>query len=234
MAGRKFKRPPWVALPLALFIATLICALFGFIWDVSLHIGKGRDPGPLANPAHYFILLDTFDAVDRATASALTTEGVPQAPPHPSTPRVPDKRTDPRLVKEWWDSLSPEERQWLADDEPGRIGNLNGIPVAIRDYANRKATRQDLERVRRAAGSADVSAEVVLTDPGRYGLIQSDVTRYAMPKASRAASNSTVRRTPTNVPKNPVLRRGRSPGLVPSRISKPQLVCKSARWIRRV
>ena len=78
----------------------------------------------VAEAAHYFILLDTFDAVDRATASALTTEGVRQAPPHPSTPRVPDKRTDPRLVKEWWDSLSPEERQWLADDEPGRIGNL--------------------------------------------------------------------------------------------------------------
>ena len=59
-AGRKFKRPPWVALPMALFIATMICALFGFIWDVSLHIGKGRDPGPLANPAHYFILFGLF------------------------------------------------------------------------------------------------------------------------------------------------------------------------------
>jgi hypothetical protein len=59
-AGHKFKRPPWVALPMALFIATLICALFGFIWDVSLHIGKGRDPGPLANPAHYFILFGLF------------------------------------------------------------------------------------------------------------------------------------------------------------------------------
>ena len=47
-------------MPLALFIATLICALFGFIWDVSLHIGKGRDPGPLANPAHYFILIGLF------------------------------------------------------------------------------------------------------------------------------------------------------------------------------
>jgi hypothetical protein len=34
--------------------------LFGFIWDVSLHIGKGRDPGPLANPAHYFILFGLF------------------------------------------------------------------------------------------------------------------------------------------------------------------------------
>ncbi|GAC1410055.1 MAG: hypothetical protein NVSMB60_31710 [Mycobacterium sp.] len=58
--ARKFKRPPWVALPMALFIATLICALFGFIWDVSLHIGNGRDPGPLANPAHYFILFGLF------------------------------------------------------------------------------------------------------------------------------------------------------------------------------
>ena len=59
-AGRKFHRPPWVALPIALFITTIITALFGFIWDVSLHIGKGRDPGPLANPAHYFILFGLF------------------------------------------------------------------------------------------------------------------------------------------------------------------------------
>jgi hypothetical protein len=57
---RKFKRPAWVALPIALFITTIISALFGFIWDVSLHIGKGRDPGPLANPAHYFILFGLF------------------------------------------------------------------------------------------------------------------------------------------------------------------------------
>jgi hypothetical protein len=59
-SARKFKRPPWVALPMALFITTLICALFGFIWDVSLHIGNGRDSGPLANPAHYFILFGLF------------------------------------------------------------------------------------------------------------------------------------------------------------------------------
>jgi hypothetical protein len=59
-AGRKFHRPPWVALPVMLFTSTIICALFGFIWDVSLHIGKGRDSGPLANPAHYFILFGLF------------------------------------------------------------------------------------------------------------------------------------------------------------------------------
>ena len=58
--GRKFRRPPWVALQVFLFTATIICALFGFIWDVSLHIGNGRDSGPLANPAHYFILVGLF------------------------------------------------------------------------------------------------------------------------------------------------------------------------------
>ena len=58
--GAKFKRPPWVALQVFLFTATIIAALFGFIWDVSLHIGNGRDPGPLANPAHYFILFGLF------------------------------------------------------------------------------------------------------------------------------------------------------------------------------
>lgn len=59
-SGRRFKRPPWVALPIAMFIGSIICALFGFIWDVSLHIGNGRDDGALANPAHYFILIGLF------------------------------------------------------------------------------------------------------------------------------------------------------------------------------
>ncbi|MFE9324420.1 hypothetical protein ACIHDR_10365 [Nocardia sp. NPDC052278] len=58
--GGLINRPGWVALPLALFIATILTALFGFIWDVSLHIGKGRDEGPLANPAHYFIMIGLF------------------------------------------------------------------------------------------------------------------------------------------------------------------------------
>ena len=42
------------------FTTSIICALFGFIWDVSWHIGNGRDPGPLANPAHYFIIIGLF------------------------------------------------------------------------------------------------------------------------------------------------------------------------------
>ncbi|MBV9350648.1 MAG: hypothetical protein JOZ23_03810, partial [Mycobacterium sp.] len=56
----KFGRPAWVALPVPVFTTSIICALFGFIWDVSWHIGNGRDPGPLANPAHYFIIIGLF------------------------------------------------------------------------------------------------------------------------------------------------------------------------------
>lgn len=58
--GRAFDQPGWVALPLTIFLATILTALLGFIWDVSLHIGDGRDEGPLANPAHYFILAGLF------------------------------------------------------------------------------------------------------------------------------------------------------------------------------
>ncbi|MBJ8347668.1 hypothetical protein [Antrihabitans sp. YC2-6] len=59
-AGRISNRPGWAALPLALFLTTILTAFLGFIWDVSLHIGNGRDSGPLANPAHYFILVGLF------------------------------------------------------------------------------------------------------------------------------------------------------------------------------
>jgi hypothetical protein len=31
--------------------------VFGMYWDISIHIDDGRDPGPLANPAHWFILI---------------------------------------------------------------------------------------------------------------------------------------------------------------------------------
>ena len=48
--------PVWGALPLQLLRLSLLVALFGMYWDISLHIDRGRDAGPLANPAHWFIL----------------------------------------------------------------------------------------------------------------------------------------------------------------------------------
>src|SRR6266540_1280310 len=52
--------PGWAALPSALCAVSLLVALLGMYWDISLHIDVGRDPGPLANPAHYLILAGLF------------------------------------------------------------------------------------------------------------------------------------------------------------------------------
>ena len=52
--------PAWAAIPAATITGALVIALFGMLWDISLHIADGRDEGPLANPAHYFILVGLF------------------------------------------------------------------------------------------------------------------------------------------------------------------------------
>src|ERR687893_844015 len=52
--------PAWVALPTVLTTVSLLTALLGMLWDIALHIGIGRDEGPLANPAHYLILFGLF------------------------------------------------------------------------------------------------------------------------------------------------------------------------------
>src|SRR3954463_16017107 len=60
LAERVTKLPGWAALPGTVLAVTLLIAVFGMYWDISLHIDQGRDPGPLANPAHYFILVGLF------------------------------------------------------------------------------------------------------------------------------------------------------------------------------
>jgi hypothetical protein len=57
---RQWGVPAWVALAGEIASASLIVALLGMYWDISLHIDQGRDPGPLANPAHYLILFGLF------------------------------------------------------------------------------------------------------------------------------------------------------------------------------
>jgi hypothetical protein len=52
--------PGWASLPSVVGTGSLLVALLGMYWDISLHIDDGRDPGPLANPAHYLILVGLF------------------------------------------------------------------------------------------------------------------------------------------------------------------------------
>jgi hypothetical protein len=58
--------PGWVAIPAATVGGALLLAVFGMYWDISYHLDDGRDPGPLANPAHYAILLGLFGVLAAA------------------------------------------------------------------------------------------------------------------------------------------------------------------------
>ena len=60
LAARDTGFEPWAALPSLIAAGSLLVALVGMYWDISLHIDHGRDAGPLANPAHYLILAGLF------------------------------------------------------------------------------------------------------------------------------------------------------------------------------
>ena len=89
---RKTGMPGWVAFPSAVATISLLTALFGMYWDISLHIDNGRDPGPLANPAHYFILLGLFGIFSAGFFSMV----LPKE--RPSTVAI-------RLGRDWWAPL---------------------------------------------------------------------------------------------------------------------------------
>ncbi len=76
--------PGWAALPSGIATVSLITAVFGMYWDISLHIDVGRDPGPLANPAHYFILAGLFGIF----AAGFTAMVLPTKRPGPTAVRV--------------------------------------------------------------------------------------------------------------------------------------------------
>ena len=59
-AERSSGIPGWASLPLFFVAGALLIAVLGMYWDISIHIDEGRDEGPLANTAHYFILIGLF------------------------------------------------------------------------------------------------------------------------------------------------------------------------------
>jgi hypothetical protein len=82
----------WSSLPGAFLGISLLTAVFGMYWDISLHIDNGRDPGPLANPAHYFILVGLFGVLAAGVLSIALTEDKPS-------------KSAIRLPNGWWAPL---------------------------------------------------------------------------------------------------------------------------------
>jgi hypothetical protein len=78
--GRGMHVPGWVALPTALATTSLLVALLGMYWDIALHIGEGRDEGPLANPAHFLILFGLFGLFAAGVTAMALPRGVRPGP----------------------------------------------------------------------------------------------------------------------------------------------------------
>jgi hypothetical protein len=92
-AERETGTAGWSSLPGAMLGIALLTAVFGMYWDISLHIDNGRDPGPLANPAHYFILAGLFGVLAAGVLSvALTGDEKPS-------------KAAVRLPNGWWAPL---------------------------------------------------------------------------------------------------------------------------------
>ncbi|HET9164032.1 MAG TPA: hypothetical protein VFN89_11420 [Solirubrobacterales bacterium] len=84
--------PGWVAFPSAVATVSLLTAVFGMYWDISIHIDQGRDPGPLANPAHYFILAGLFGIFSAGFFAMVLPKGRPS-------------RVAVRIGRDWWAPL---------------------------------------------------------------------------------------------------------------------------------
>src|SRR3954453_20883261 len=78
--------PGWAALPLSVGGGSLIIAVLGMYWDISIHIDKGRDPGPFANAAHYLILIGLFGI----TFAGMLAMALPKERPSPTAVRLPN------------------------------------------------------------------------------------------------------------------------------------------------
>lgn len=73
--------PRWAALPSAVLVVSLLSAVFGLYWDISLHLSAGRDEGPLANPSHYFILVGLLGSFSAGVlACTMVKPGVKPSP----------------------------------------------------------------------------------------------------------------------------------------------------------
>ena len=81
LSGRALGMEPWAALPFLIGTLALGAGAFGVFWDISLHIDVGRDEGPLANPAHYFILFALYGLFAAGLVSCALHEGAERPSP---------------------------------------------------------------------------------------------------------------------------------------------------------
>lgn len=61
----------------------------------------------------------------------------------------------PSMIREWWDSLSGEDRNRRTESYPSRVGRLVGLPVEARDRANRLALQRKISSLEKQIAQRD-------------------------------------------------------------------------------
>lgn len=69
------------------------------------------------------------------------------------------REASPENVALWWDSLTDDERERLRNNHPEDLGNLDGLPVEVRDKANRTLLEKELAAARGELESNDSSEQ---------------------------------------------------------------------------
>ncbi|EHI14743.1 alpha/beta hydrolase [Mycolicibacterium thermoresistibile] len=54
---------------------------------------------------------------------------------------------EPQEVENWWNTLSPEQQEWMIDNRPDWVRNVDGIPTEVRDESNRIWLPQERARL---------------------------------------------------------------------------------------
>lgn len=152
----------------------------------------GRFLDSLADKFTGFVqkMLQLFTDLDENTASAID-QAAGVDIPNPALRvdgqdiQIPSPDTDPADVEQWWNALTEEQRRGLIAAHPPMLGNLNGIPADVRDQVNVAVMDDDLDRVENVASGNNISIDEVTGNPGRYGLSESDVTRYQNAKRTQ-------------------------------------------------
>ena len=181
--------PGWASLPNVFVGGALLIAVIGMYWDISLHIDNGRDPGPLANPAHYLILFGLFGIF----VAGLLSMALPEPGVKPSSTAV---RLQKRLVRAARRRADDRLRRLRARRLPARRRLAPAVRPG-RDAVGPDAPDADRRRLAGDAGRRD---------PDRRGRARLDQVR---PRAEPELPDPAPRAARRRLPRRPLDRAGR-------------------------
>ncbi|MGL4176789.1 MAG: alpha/beta hydrolase [Dermatophilaceae bacterium] len=71
----------------------------------------------------------------------------------------------PGVVAAWWAALTPRQQSWVVAKRPGWVANLDGVPFAVRDAANRARVAGLEEQVRAELAVAEAELAAIREGP---------------------------------------------------------------------